>query len=512
MVDKDTGEGLSGAKLQVLGEKPGDETANVKTIEGREEPNKTITSGSNGNFNTLKVTPTDNNGTFYLTIKEWTAPEGYNKIAGDVLAEVTYDTTSGQITNITFDNNNLTYSNGVIIVKNDNTIPELTGITVKTRPTKTEYIKGEELNPIGLRIELIYDDGNTREIEYGDDGVGEIILSGYDKNKLGTQTITVTYEGMEATFNVTVTNNVIGIEVKNAPTTCLEGEDLDLNGAKITVTYQNGDTEDIDITEDMIENFNKNQVGMQTVTVTYEGMDTTFNVTVRAKTLTGITIITPPTKTTYTEGEDFNPNGMVVKASYDNGTTATITNYTIVDGDSLELDQETVTISYEEGGELFTATQTIMVVDENILKDDSIYNIDEEDGIKYIIGILPETQVEEFIEEFKPGYEIRIYNNNQEITNNKDIIKTNMRMEVYKNNQKIDEYILVVKGDCNASGTTNVADLTKLMMNVAESLATNKDESKILTGAFKFAVDLNRDGILNASDITLLSKYIADNK
>ena len=43
-------------------------------------------------------------------------------------------------------------------------------------------------------------------------------------------------------------------------------------------------------------------------------------------------------------------------------------------------------------------------------------------------------------------------------------------------------------------------------------MPVDKDESKILTGAFARAVDFNGDGKLSASDITNLCKYIAENK
>lgn len=50
------------------------------------------------------------------------------------------------------------------------------------------------------------------------------------------------------------------------------------------------------------------------------------------------------------------------------------------------------------------------------------------------------------------------------------------------------------------------------MMSRAESLATNKDESKILKGVYQKAVDLNGDGKISIRDITKLSIFIAENK
>lgn len=64
-----------------------------------------------------------------------------------------------------------------------------------------------------------------------------------------------------------------------------------------------------------------------------------------------IEITTPPTKTVYMAGENFNPTDMVVTAHYTDGTTAVLTenDYTIFHGDKLTKGQEYVTIQYNDG-------------------------------------------------------------------------------------------------------------------------------------------------------------------
>ena len=79
------------------------------------------------------------------------------------------------------------------------------------------------------------------------------------------------------------------------------------------------------------------------------------------KTLTQIYIQNQPTKTEYTEGENFDKTGMTVMAQYSDGSTQEVTNYTIIGGDNLTLNTTTVTIQYTEDGVTRTVTQTITV-------------------------------------------------------------------------------------------------------------------------------------------------------
>ena len=69
------------------------------------------------------------------------------------------------------------------------------------------------------------------------------------------------------------------------------------------------------------------------------------------KTVESIEITTPPAKTEYMVGEDFDPTGMVVTAHYTDGTTADLSRdkYVIFYGDKLTQGQTDVTIQYNDG-------------------------------------------------------------------------------------------------------------------------------------------------------------------
>lgn len=81
-------------------------------------------------------------------------------------------------------------------------------------------------------------------------------------------------------------------------------------------------------------------------------------------TLSKIEIITEPSKKEYTEGEKFNPSGMVIKATYSDNSSKIITDnitYSPNTDTALTTSNKLITISYIENGVSKTATQAITV-------------------------------------------------------------------------------------------------------------------------------------------------------
>ena len=83
-----------------------------------------------------------------------------------------------------------------------------------------------------------------------------------------------------------------------------------------------------------------------------------------AITLSSIAITTPPTKTTYTQGDALNLSGMTVTATYSDNSTKTVTGYTADPENGAALDTaetQTVTVSYTENGVTKTVSFTVTV-------------------------------------------------------------------------------------------------------------------------------------------------------
>ena len=174
------------------------------------------------------------------------------------------------------------------------------------------------------------------------------------KNADGT--VTVTY-----TFEKTAVAAVTKIEMGTLPTKTeyFVGEDIDLTGAKITVTYEDGSTPNIDVTSEMISGFDSSTAGTNTVTVTYEGKTTTFNVTIKEPAVTGITISTTPTKTEYLIGDSLDVTGGKITVSYEYGADKVIPiTLAIVTGfdSSAAVSSQTLTVTYEEKTDTYTIT------------------------------------------------------------------------------------------------------------------------------------------------------------
>ena len=229
-------------------------------------------------------------------------------------------------------------------------------IQIKTNPTKTTYNYGEELDLTGISASKVYRSGTEEPFEVTLD-----MVSGYDKNTLGTQTVTVTYNGLTATFEVSVVDYVSSIEVASNPTktTYKYGEELDIAGLVVNQVYASGAKSQIEITSEMVSGYNKNTLGTQTVTVTYNGLTATFEVNV-VDYITGISLKTAPTKVEYEINEQLDVTGGVITVNKASGATEDV-NITkeMVTGFNSSAASEglTLTVTYEG----FTVTYNVTI-------------------------------------------------------------------------------------------------------------------------------------------------------
>ena len=163
--------------------------------------------------------------------------------------------------------------------------------------------------------------------------------------------------------NVIITYNCsnksqTGVNVVNAPakTSYEEGESFDPTGMIIAAVYSDSSTV-------ATNSYTYYPTGSLTpsdtyVTVYFGGFSTTQSITVSAlPELTGLYVSSAPTKTTYYVNDSFDPSGMTVMGTYEDGNDREVTGYTYTPSGALTLENTSITISY--GG--FSTTQSITV-------------------------------------------------------------------------------------------------------------------------------------------------------
>lgn len=156
--------------------------------------------------------------------------------------------------------------------------PVVEELSVTRAPDKVDYVVGEELDLTGLVVTASYSDGGSEVVDNA-----ALHVSGYDPEAVGGQTVTVAWTppgaqaAVTATFTVEVAAPSTGpgeverIEVTSAPSklTYLEGEDLELAGLVVTVTYADGSSSVVPHDRLDVSGFDSTVLGRQTVVVTY---------------------------------------------------------------------------------------------------------------------------------------------------------------------------------------------------------------------------------------------------
>lgn len=85
--------------------------------------------------------------------------------------------------------------------------------------------------------------------------------------------------------------------------------------------------------------------------------------------LSKIEIVSPPTKTSYKHGEQFSSAGMTVRATYSNGATKMVTNFTCLPNRALKFTDEKITVVYAENGITRSAEQSVSVGSPVVITD-----------------------------------------------------------------------------------------------------------------------------------------------
>lgn len=153
----------------------------------------------------------------------------------------------------------------------------ITSIAVNKLPTKVRYKIGESFDATGLELTATYSDGETATITSG------FTTSGFDSETKGTKTITVDYNGVTATFEVTVVE-LTGIKITSLPTkTYYQGDTFSTSDIEVVGVYSDEVEETIDSTKLSSDVTTFDTIGTQTITISYESYTASFEVTIVKK-------------------------------------------------------------------------------------------------------------------------------------------------------------------------------------------------------------------------------------
>lgn len=290
---------------------------------------------------------------------------------------------------------------------------DLESISMHEQPVRT-IRQGEAIPLDGLTIEAAYADGPSEII-----AVTQDMISGYDANATGEQTVTVTYTEGDITKTTTFTVNVIqdqpftiAVTTPIANDKPYQRDELDLTGMMITVTWQDGTKEEIAVTQSMLSGYDPDTEGEQTVTVTYDwfGTKATTAFTVNVQHLAPVSVGIP-----YDDGEYFltvvaggDDIYMDVAVEYNSGdkVIVPVTSDMIKGYNADKLGEQTITVSFTDNGTTVSTQVTIEVVrgtefweedfddaadgsmpdDLNVESQGNVWDYSVQDGALYIEG------------------------------------------------------------------------------------------------------------------------------
>ena len=157
------------------------------------------------------------------------------------------------------------------------------------------HVLGEELD-LSNGVLLLTRGDKSEEIAMNAEGV---TVSGYDKNTLGEQTVTITYGGSQTTVKVTVVPRMI---VEGYTADYLKGDTLDTSKGNVKITRNDGTTYTVSLKSDKIavEGFNSAAAGALSLKVKYTNGDAVYECDIAATVyeIENVTF-TAPTKTSY---------------------------------------------------------------------------------------------------------------------------------------------------------------------------------------------------------------------
>lgn len=234
----------------------------------------------------------------------------------------------------------------------------LTDIDVQTSP-ETSYEVGDTFNPTGLVITRTYSDSSTDTYAYA----GHTSEFSFDPSLVtplaaSDEVVEITYGGFSCflPIEVSLPKELNSISISGYTTNFVEGDTFSFGGI-VTANYADTTSEDV-TNSATFTGYNMTSVGNQTVTVSYGGKSTTYNIAVSMGTLSSIAVT--GMTTTYQKNYSFSFDGTCT-ATFANGYQKVVTPTSVTSPDMSTTGIKTITVSYTYNGNTRTTTYQIIV-------------------------------------------------------------------------------------------------------------------------------------------------------
>jgi hypothetical protein len=233
------------------------------------------------------------------------------------------------------------------------TVAAVESLSIQQAPATGVFMQGDDFNPAGL---VAWVEFENEAVPGESIGPARLNISGYNRDRAGTQTLTADYYGKRASFSVMVAA-LTGIAVKSPPvkTVYFMGEEFVPEGLVVIGTWEGMGDKPV---EGAISGFDNTRVGEQQVTVTYSGKTARFSV--RLVALDALSIDRPPAKTDYQIGEDLDLSGIRVQGTWPGNSLALVdpSRLKIVGYDKFRMGAQKITVTVGGKSDTFTVTVT----------------------------------------------------------------------------------------------------------------------------------------------------------
>ena len=223
---------------------------------------------------------------------------------------------------------------------------------------KTIFATGSELDLSGMVVKANYSDGSSREIF--DYEVGAV-----DMSAAGKKTVNISYGGKSASFDIDVVDKAVSsVKITALPykTVYEIGEtEISLDGLEVTAYYNDGSEAILKTGFTAALEGSTATAGAKSVKISGNGVEASYTITVLAAKVTKLEIVSNG-KDEYKVGEAFDASKLVVKATYSDGTSATITDFRVMNFDSSKTGVYSLMIGY--AGK--TATTSITIIEDSV--------------------------------------------------------------------------------------------------------------------------------------------------